>query len=103
MEGPQDLSFVPVEPGGCCSGEQEKIKGLYLKIRDSWRYNPYDIGLTEEHYKASIIANKEENTREDIELLQSEFNVYVSDIETISDAYKMIEQVNFFLSYDTLR
>ncbi|MCA0131088.1 transglutaminase-like domain-containing protein [Winogradskyella alexanderae] len=40
--------------------EQEKIKGLYLKIRDSWRYNPYDIGLTEEHYKASIIANKEE-------------------------------------------
>jgi ABC-type Fe3+-hydroxamate transport system substrate-binding protein len=40
-----------------------------------------------------IIANKEENTKEEIEILQEEFNVYISDIETIAQSYKMIEDV----------
>lgn len=31
---------------------------LYTKIRDDWRYDPYSIGLTENHYKASTIAEK---------------------------------------------
>ena len=37
-----------------------------------------------------IIANKEENTKEEIELLQQEFTVYVSDIQTIDDAFQMM-------------
>lgn len=37
-----------------------------------------------------IIANKEENTREKIEELQKEFNVWVSDISTVHDALEMI-------------
>ncbi|MEI6311606.1 MAG: helical backbone metal receptor [Bacteroidota bacterium] len=37
-----------------------------------------------------IIANKEENTQSDIETLQKQFPVYVSDITTLADAYKMI-------------
>ncbi len=40
-----------------------------------------------------IIGNKEENTREDIERLKQEFPVWVSDILTIADALKMIEEV----------
>jgi ABC-type Fe3+-hydroxamate transport system substrate-binding protein len=40
-----------------------------------------------------IIANKEENTQAEIEALQKEFNVYISDIITITDAYQMIEHV----------
>lgn len=39
---------------------QDKIEGLYLKVRDSWRYNPYVIGLTKEDYKASTIYHKKE-------------------------------------------
>jgi ABC-type Fe3+-hydroxamate transport system substrate-binding protein len=39
-----------------------------------------------------IIANKEENTKEDIEKL-SKYQVYVSDIKTIDDAYEMMNVV----------
>lgn len=34
--------------------------GLYYKIRDQWRYNPYRISLDKEDYKASTIAGKDE-------------------------------------------
>ena len=37
-----------------------------------------------------IIANKEENTRSDIDALTEFSQVYISDIKTIDDAYKMI-------------
>lgn len=40
-----------------------------------------------------IIANKEENTKEDIETLRKHFQVYVSDIITIEDALVMIKHV----------
>jgi ABC-type Fe3+-hydroxamate transport system substrate-binding protein len=40
-----------------------------------------------------IIANKEENTREQIEELQQFFPVWISDIKTIEDACVMIQQV----------
>ncbi len=37
-----------------------------------------------------IIGNKEENERSDIELLQKEFNVWMSDIYNFDDAFKMM-------------
>ncbi|WP_435623083.1 transglutaminase-like domain-containing protein [Flagellimonas sp.] len=40
--------------------EKEKISGLYTKVRDSWRYNPYRIGFTDRHYTSSHIATKTE-------------------------------------------
>lgn len=40
-----------------------------------------------------IIANKEENTEEEILNLQQRFPVYISDIKTLSDAYRMIEDI----------
>lgn len=40
-----------------------------------------------------IIANKEENTKEDIEKLQSKYQVYVSDIYSIQDCFEMINDV----------
>ncbi len=39
---------------------QEKIEYLYNKVRDTWRYNPYVIELTESQYKASTIYGKQE-------------------------------------------
>lgn len=37
-----------------------------------------------------IFANKEENEKQDIELLSKEFLVYTSDVVTIEDAYQMM-------------
>lgn len=38
----------------------EKAKGVYLAIRDGWRYNPYKISLNPEKYVASKIARSDE-------------------------------------------
>ena len=40
-----------------------------------------------------IIANKEENVREQIEELAKDFPTWTSDVNTLSSAYEMIEQV----------
>lgn len=40
-----------------------------------------------------IIGNKEENTKEDIELLSAEFPVWMSDIYNLEDAMKTITQI----------
>ncbi|MFN7013902.1 MAG: ABC transporter substrate-binding protein, partial [Bacteroidia bacterium] len=40
-----------------------------------------------------IIANKEENTKEDIEELQRYFPVWISDIYSLNDALNMIESI----------
>ncbi|WP_130287950.1 transglutaminase-like domain-containing protein [Aquimarina brevivitae] len=37
---------------------EDKAIGLYLKVRDGWRYDPYHISLEKKGYKASIIAKK---------------------------------------------
>lgn len=37
-----------------------------------------------------IIANREENTKEDVELLMKKYPVWVSDVATVEDACKMI-------------
>ena len=40
-----------------------------------------------------IIGNKEENDKEQIEQLRSEYPVWLSDVNTLEDAYNMIEQL----------
>lgn len=40
-----------------------------------------------------IIGNKEENTKEDIELLSREFPVWISDVHHLEDAMKTITQI----------
>ncbi|MBA2613674.1 MAG: ABC transporter substrate-binding protein [Bacteroidetes bacterium] len=44
-----------------------------------------------------IIGNKEENEKADIELLQKEFNVWMSDIYTFEDAFKMMHDLGDIL------
>lgn len=51
-----------------------------------------NIPLVESLKPDLIIANKEENTKEDIAKL-SKYRVYVSDIKTIDDAYEMMRSV----------
>lgn len=40
--------------------EQEKIKQLYIKVRDGWRYNPFVIEIANDTYKSSYIYTKKE-------------------------------------------
>ncbi len=40
-----------------------------------------------------IIANKEENVKEQIEELEKQYPVWVSDVNNLEDAYKMIDQI----------
>lgn len=45
-----------------------------------------------------IIANKEENTKEEVEQMMLEFNVYVTDIGSLSDAYHTIDELGRMLN-----
>jgi len=47
-----------------------------------------------------IIANKEENSKEEIELLQSKFSVYTSDILNLKHAYKMMRDIGYLTNRD---
>jgi len=38
--------------------EKDKAIALYTKVRDDWKYDPYDISLSKEKYRASNIAEK---------------------------------------------
>jgi transglutaminase-like putative cysteine protease len=42
------------------NSRKEVIQKLYIRIRDDWRYAPFNIGLTQAHFIASNIANKPE-------------------------------------------
>ena len=39
--------------------DKEKVIGIYTKIRDNWKYDPYSISLSKENFRASTIAKKE--------------------------------------------
>lgn len=54
--------------------------------------NP-DLDLIRKLQPDLIIGNKEENRREDIEALQAEFPVWVSDINSLTDAMAMLRQI----------
>lgn len=69
----------PIEKFACCT----KVGGTKkLKIDTIRALNP-DL----------IIGNKEENTRAEIELLQAEFPVWMSDINTLEDSMQAISQI----------
>jgi ABC-type Fe3+-hydroxamate transport system substrate-binding protein len=45
-----------------------------------------------------IMANKEENVKEQIEELEIDFPVWISDIKNLDDAYEMVEQVGLMVN-----
>ncbi|MGB3466953.1 MAG: transglutaminase family protein [Cyclobacteriaceae bacterium] len=40
--------------------QREQISGLFLKVRDGWRYNPYVIYTKKDKYKASFLVDQHE-------------------------------------------
>ena len=69
---PQEWFRTKTRVGGTKTLDIEKIKSLQPDL---------------------ILANKEENTKEQIEELMKDFPVWVSDITTVADALEMITQV----------
>jgi ABC-type Fe3+-hydroxamate transport system substrate-binding protein len=51
------------------------------------------IDLIQQLQPDLIIANKEENVKEQIEELERSFSVWISDVNNLNDAYEMIEQI----------
>lgn len=48
-----------------------------------------------------IIANKEENNQQEIEFLQKEFNVWISDIYNFNDAFYMMKKLSVILNKES--
>ena len=49
-----------ITPFRTLDSESEKIRQVYLLVRDGWRYNPYHISFQREDFKASTIAQRPE-------------------------------------------
>ena len=55
------------------STDLEKAVALYYAVRDSWRYNPYDISFEEASYKASSLFQKKSGHCIDKAILMTTF------------------------------
>lgn len=81
----------------------EEVVGItkFCVRPESWFRTKTRVGGTKKVHREKvlslspdlILANKEENTQEDIEFLQQQVHVYLSDIKTIPDALQMILDV----------
>ncbi|MFO0357211.1 MAG: ABC transporter substrate-binding protein [Sphingobacteriaceae bacterium] len=69
---PKEMFEQKVRVGGTKQLDMEKIRALKPDL---------------------IIGNKEENVKEQIEELQKEFNVWMSDVNTLDEAYDMMLQL----------
>jgi ABC-type Fe3+-hydroxamate transport system substrate-binding protein len=82
---------------------EDKIVGItkFCVHPAHWYKNKVHVGGTKKlnHQKIAalkpdlIIANKEENSQSDIELLQTQYPVYISNIRNLSEALHMIAQL----------
>lgn len=84
-------------------GLEEEVIGItkFCVHPEKWFRNKPRVGGTKtvniEKIKSLhpdlIIANKEENVQEQVEALAKEFPVWVSDVNTLDDAYEMIKGI----------
>ena len=72
-----------------CVHPKHKTK-LITKVGGTKKIN---LKVIEQLKPDLIIANKEENQREDIELLRKTQNVWLTEITTINDAFSMIKEL----------
>ena len=56
----QEIQAIVAEFANDNLSAQDKATGIYLKIRDGWRYNPYLIIVDRKSYIASEISKKQE-------------------------------------------
>jgi ABC-type Fe3+-hydroxamate transport system substrate-binding protein len=88
-------------------GLEEEVKGItkFCIHPSQWKTTKTMVGGTkkirmetiESLHPDLIIANKEENTKEEIEYLRQHYPVYTSDINDLDDALKMISDVGIIV------
>jgi len=93
-------------------GLEERVVGItkFCKHPENWYQEKTKVGGTKilkhsviEGLKPDlVIANKEENTREDIEQLSTLCPVWVSDVNTLDDALNMIASIGAITQTDVL-
>ena len=84
-------------------GLNDEVVGItkFCVRPDSWFESKVKIGGTKSLYTATIkmmvpdliLANKEENTKEQIDDLVKDYPVWISDINTLDDACSMIRDI----------
>jgi len=84
-------------------GLEEAVAGItkFCVHPERWRKEKQIVGGTKQFHHDRIdelkpdliIANKEENTRADIEQLSKRYPVWISDVQTLEDALEMIRQL----------
>lgn len=105
------ISVVPSQTELLCDlGLEEEVIGItkFCVHPERWFRSKTRIGGTKQLHIDKIrelqpdliIANKEENTQEQIEELAREFPVWVSDIQTIAQGTEMIERVGELVNRD---
>ncbi len=98
------ISLVPSQTELLCDlGLDEEVVGItkFCVHPDSWFRNKKRVGGTKTVHTDIvqslnpdlIIANKEENTREQVEKLATLYPVWVSDIQSVDDGLQMIRAV----------
>ncbi len=98
------ISLVPslTETLACLNLENEVIAITRFCVYPShWHKSKTRVGGTKKLHLERIqalqpdliLANKEENTKDEIEFLKNKFNVYVSDVKTLEEALQMIEHL----------
>jgi ABC-type Fe3+-hydroxamate transport system substrate-binding protein len=80
-----------------CIHPEPKVKG---KTTIGGTKNP-DLDAIRSLQPDFILGNKEENRKEDIEVLQKEFPVWISDVNTLTDAITMITEVGRMVGKET--
>jgi ABC-type Fe3+-hydroxamate transport system substrate-binding protein len=95
------ISLVPSQTELLCDlGLEEKVVGItkFCERPSSWHHTKTKVGGTKKlQFKTIdsldpdlIIGNKEENEKNNIEILQRKYPVWMSDIATLEEALRMI-------------
>ena len=112
-EGPQRIiSLVPSQTELLHKlGLAEEVIGItkFCLYPEDWRQDKVIVGGTKQiHYDrivdlnpTLIIGNKEENTQDMIVRLEQDYPVWVSDVQTLEDAFEMIASLGAMLKKAT--
>ena len=89
-------------------GLNEEVTGItkFCVHPEAWFHSKIKVGgtkqlkidLIKQLNPDLIIANKEENVKEQIEELEKHFPIWVSDVNILDDAYQMIEQIGLMIN-----
>lgn len=92
-------------------GLSDEVVGItkFCVHPDAWFRSKTRVGGTKQLNMESIhalqpdliIANKEENVKEQIEELEKHYPVWISDVNNLTDAFKMIEQIGLITNKES--